>query len=242
MKSLISQLGFTLIELLVVISVIGVLAVAVLSSINPIEQINKGRDSGAESDASQLINATDGYFASQEVYPWNDKNYACGIADKGTNNCALSVGVGSESDIASQFPYANNPKACTAQAAAPGQFMCKLDATGGLWMDGLSDTAEVKDSFVSRVRSQTTYAIYVYKPAGSNETMVACFKPTSLSFQSKALAACQDPSIGGNLWGTALTQPIAQAMCPNFAANPPGANYTVDANKNELICLPYVKN
>jgi prepilin-type N-terminal cleavage/methylation domain-containing protein len=63
--------GFTMIELLVVIAVIGVLAVAVLSSINPIEQINKGRDTRTRSDAAQLINAVDRYYAIHEEYPWN---------------------------------------------------------------------------------------------------------------------------------------------------------------------------
>lgn len=63
--------GFTMIELLVVISVIGVLAVAVLSTINPIEQINKGRDTRTRSDAAQLINAAERYYAIQEEYPWN---------------------------------------------------------------------------------------------------------------------------------------------------------------------------
>jgi prepilin-type N-terminal cleavage/methylation domain-containing protein len=63
--------GFTMIELLVVIAVIGVLAVAVLSSINPIEQINKGRDTRTRSDAAQLINAVDRFFAIHEAYPWN---------------------------------------------------------------------------------------------------------------------------------------------------------------------------
>jgi prepilin-type N-terminal cleavage/methylation domain-containing protein len=63
--------GFTMIELLVVISVIGVLAVAVLSSINPIEQILKSRDTRTRTDAANLINATDRYFAIHEVYPWN---------------------------------------------------------------------------------------------------------------------------------------------------------------------------
>lgn len=66
-----SSAGFTMIELLVVIAVIGVLAVAVLSSINPIEQINKGRDTRIRTDAAQLINASDRYYAIQEFYPWN---------------------------------------------------------------------------------------------------------------------------------------------------------------------------
>ncbi|NIT03538.1 prepilin-type N-terminal cleavage/methylation domain-containing protein, partial [Candidatus Saccharibacteria bacterium] len=51
--------GFTMIELLIVIAVIGILAIAVLAAINPIEQINRGRDTGSRSDAEQLIGAID---------------------------------------------------------------------------------------------------------------------------------------------------------------------------------------
>lgn len=70
-KTVSATAGFTMIELLVVIAVIGVLAVAVLSSINPIEQINKGRDTRKRSDTETLINAADRYYAIQEFYPWN---------------------------------------------------------------------------------------------------------------------------------------------------------------------------
>jgi prepilin-type N-terminal cleavage/methylation domain-containing protein len=62
--------GFTMIELLVVIAVIGVLAVAVLSAINPIEQINKGRDTGRRSDAGEVLGAIERYYASIGWYPW----------------------------------------------------------------------------------------------------------------------------------------------------------------------------
>jgi len=62
--------GFTLIELLIVIAVLGILAVAVLSAINPIEQINRSRDTGSRSDAEQLINALDRYYASKGFYAW----------------------------------------------------------------------------------------------------------------------------------------------------------------------------
>jgi prepilin-type N-terminal cleavage/methylation domain-containing protein len=71
MKSLLLRAGFTMIELLVVIAVIGVLAVAVLSSINPIEQINKGRDTDI-GRCCATINAIDRYYAIHEIYPWND--------------------------------------------------------------------------------------------------------------------------------------------------------------------------
>ncbi len=62
--------GFTLIELLIVIAVLGILAVAVLSAINPIEQINRSRDTGSRSDAEQLLGAIDRFYATAGYYPW----------------------------------------------------------------------------------------------------------------------------------------------------------------------------
>ena len=62
--------GFTLIELLIVITLLGILAVAVLSAINPIEQINRSKDTAKQGDCEQLINATDRYYASKGWYPW----------------------------------------------------------------------------------------------------------------------------------------------------------------------------
>ena len=65
-----SAAGFTMIELLIVISILGILAVAVLSAINPVEQINRGRDTGSRSDAEQLLSAMDRFNAFQGYYPW----------------------------------------------------------------------------------------------------------------------------------------------------------------------------
>jgi len=59
-----------MIELLVVVAVLGILAVAVLSAINPIEQINRGKDTGSRSDAEQLIGAVDRFYTASGYYPW----------------------------------------------------------------------------------------------------------------------------------------------------------------------------
>jgi len=64
--------GFTMIELLIVIAVLGILAVAVLAAINPIEQINRGKDTGSRSDAEQLIGGVDRFYTSKGYYPWQD--------------------------------------------------------------------------------------------------------------------------------------------------------------------------
>lgn len=62
--------GFTMIELLIVIAILGILAVAVLSAINPLEQIRRGRDTSSRSDSEQLVNALERYYASRGYFPW----------------------------------------------------------------------------------------------------------------------------------------------------------------------------
>lgn len=69
--------GFTLIELLIVITIIGILAVAVLSAINPIEQVRRAQDQGLESDSAELLNAVERYYTAFFEYPWD----ALGEAD-----------------------------------------------------------------------------------------------------------------------------------------------------------------
>lgn len=65
--------GFTLIELLIVIVIIGILAVLVLSTINPIEQRNKATDTALRSTSAELLNGIERYYASNGVYPWGSQ-------------------------------------------------------------------------------------------------------------------------------------------------------------------------
>jgi prepilin-type N-terminal cleavage/methylation domain-containing protein len=81
--------GFTLVEMLIVIAVIGVLAVAVLSAINPIEQMRKARDTRRRSNAAELLNALERYYATTESYP-SDFTSAHAVA----NTCAAATGGG----------------------------------------------------------------------------------------------------------------------------------------------------
>lgn len=64
--------GFTLIELLIVIALIGALAVGLLAALDPIEQINRGRDSGSQSMATEYIKAQERYFANNAAYAGAD--------------------------------------------------------------------------------------------------------------------------------------------------------------------------
>lgn len=64
--------GFTLVELLIVIALIAILSVAVLATINPIEQTNKARDAQFKNDTAEVLGALERYYASQNAYPWNN--------------------------------------------------------------------------------------------------------------------------------------------------------------------------
>jgi prepilin-type N-terminal cleavage/methylation domain-containing protein len=78
--------GFTLIEMLIVIAVIGVLAIAVLSAINPVEQMRKARDTRRRSNAAELLNALERYYATHEEYP---SDYSAAAGDP--NDCTTAI-------------------------------------------------------------------------------------------------------------------------------------------------------
>lgn len=202
--------GFTMIELLVVIAVIGVLAVAVLSSINPIEQINKGRDTRVRSNAAQLLNAADRYYAIQELYPWNDASY------NGQANDALP-------SIA--FP---DGTVCGATTTPAG--FCQIGGTGytagsQAWLDGLTASDEVKESYINQIEnSRATNALYIFKRAlgaGVDDSVYICFTPSSNAFQLEAVNGCVERS--GEL---------PAGACPN------GPYTATSLYVDELICLP----
>lgn len=155
------QKGFTLIELLIVIAVLGVLAVAVLSAINPIEQINRGRDTGSRSDAEQLLSASDRYYASQGYYPWQT-----GESDLVT---ALSW-------TAVNSSWIDNPGGTAV--------LTKLSDTGG------TGTGELKSGFLTRVSATTYNTLYAYNKGTPGDSTYVCYLAKSGSFKAEANEKC----------------------------------------------------
>lgn len=62
--------GFTLIELLIVIAILGVLAVGLLATIDPFEQLKKGRDTSTRNMVEEFYNAGLRYYAIKDSFPW----------------------------------------------------------------------------------------------------------------------------------------------------------------------------
>jgi len=61
--------GFTLVEMLIVLAVLGVLATAILLTLNPIEQLHKANDAKRKTDLSQVKRALDLYYDDNGRYP-----------------------------------------------------------------------------------------------------------------------------------------------------------------------------
>ncbi len=64
------QKGFTLIELLIVIALLGVLALGLLATIDPFEQLKKGNDTSMRNMISEFYNAAIRYYAMTNQFPW----------------------------------------------------------------------------------------------------------------------------------------------------------------------------
>ena len=155
--------GFTMIELLIVIAVLGVLAVAVLATINPIEQINRGRDTGSRGDTEQLLSAIDRYNANKGLWPWQDA---------ATDDPALAW-----TTVTAAAP--SSPNGCP---------MLGLLSTSA--DPACSATDEIKASFVQRLVDVRSNALYMEYGGGTGVSVYICFNPQSVAFQKQADERC----------------------------------------------------
>lgn len=145
--------GFTLIELLVVIGILGILASALVATIDPFEQLKKAQDANVKNTIAEYLNANIRYYTTHSAMPWND------ISNTYQTACLSSAPGGA-------YPFTATSTLTTAPSL--GSMTPCLQALIG---DG-----ELKASFtnVTNVLS----SIYV---SGSTNSVTACFIPASKS-------------------------------------------------------------
>lgn len=153
--------GFTMIELLIVIAVLGILAVAVLSAINPIEQINRGRDTSSKSDTEQLLSSIDRFNAMRGLWPWQDST---------TDPAAVTWG--------------------PVTAIYPKGTTCSMLQNLASGVDPCPGTDEIKAAFVNRVTSTRSNALYIGYGGATGQSVYVCFNPQSGSFKKEADDRC----------------------------------------------------
>lgn len=158
-----SKKGFTMIELLIVIAILGILAVAVLSAINPVEQINRGRDTGSRSDAEQLLSAIDRYNAFAGYYPWQD----------GASDVDYEIAPLQEWDA--EDALLQNTTGC--------QISDLLAAGDG---GACTGSNELKVTFFSRIFDAGYNHLMIYHGDQASNSTYVCFAPKSDAFKTEA--------------------------------------------------------
>lgn len=175
-ESAVTVQGFTMIELLIVIAILGVLAVAVLSAINPVEQINRGRDTGSRSDAEQLISAIDRFNAFQAYYPWQS----------GGSDVVYRI-VGAGTDLITWDAAGD-----VLQHTSNCQVSDLLSATNGTCVG----SNELKTSFFTRIFDAGYNHLRVYHGANASDSTYVCFAPRSDAFKTEAKTRCGTAGAG----------------------------------------------
>jgi prepilin-type N-terminal cleavage/methylation domain-containing protein len=168
--------GFTMIELLIVIAVLGILAVAVLSAINPIEQINRSRDTGSRSDAEQLLGAIDRFYANQGYYAWQS-----GATDP-TDFAVLT-------QITPIVPEVTGRAGCT---------MLETLSSGDETVASCTGSEELKLSFTNRITEADTAGapkanpLHLYYDGEPGSSVYVCFAPKSGAFKTESQKRCTE--------------------------------------------------
>lgn len=202
------RFGFTMIELLIVIAVLGILAVAVLAAINPIEQINRGRDTGSRSDAEQLISGIDRYYASKGYYPWT---------------------TGADSLNTATFTGAN-PTFVQLDVPAP-----VVGQDGEDMFENLTNgqSAELKGAFTARISKSGYNYLSIYNDGNPSSSTYLCFLPKSNSFREEAWDRCSNTDHTGL---NVLPDDFPAEACP--AGGTCATAATLTAATGCYICLP----
>lgn len=218
--------GFTLVELLIVIALIAILSVAVLATINPIEQANKAKDSSTQNDAAEVLNAYERYYSNAQQYPWMKFN----------NSPALSIdsAVILDSSMAGfGVCYADK-----ATAAATSTGVCN---TTGTSVGELVTTDELKSSFAGKAEFVTPGTngenkLWVFKDSGSSGSLYVCYVPKAkVSRQMTEKLVCLNNGAAGAISMTRSGSGTCVALGPTDAG---WSNPTLDGVAGMFRCVP----
>lgn len=201
--------GFTLVELLIVIALISILSVAVLATINPIEQSNKAKDSTVQNDAAEVMNAYERYYANSQSYPWMAFGPAASkpSVEDGFTLRSDAVGFGICTSGSVLLPPTTPSASCLTSSTDPGLLIVK---------DELKAAFVGKDEFTT-VGSNDENGLWTVKTTGSGGSIYVCYVPKAKSNRDSLTntlwclsdggvrlkageGTCTAPTTGSNNW------------------------------------------
>lgn len=217
--------AFTLVELLIVIALIAILSVAVLATINPIEQTNKARDAKFKNDAAEVLSAYERFFASQNKYPWNMDNDGSGAINGGE----VVSGTNSVAFLSTDWRFG----VLDELGAASGQLIDTSELKGAF--------GSSKEPFASTVTSGSEDAMYMFH---SNDSNYVCFCPKAnanrtgaIASQLKCLTRVETPNSADAVTASTLAD-IGTGNCA-AAPDPKATGFcTISDAVANLLCVP----
>lgn len=222
--------GFTLVELLIVIALIAILSVAVLATINPIEQSNKAKDSTTQNDAAEVMNAYERYYTVKNTYPWMDSDSSATVTTADTSWFGRSDMTGAG--------LCSNALAVSNVPTQP----CDTYKSRGF----LISTDELKDSFLSKgytsliagdpnfSTSSMNYLWINKKAATEGNSVYVCYIPKAKSNRTKGLSLYKPV-----LTGTAITSLQLTVAADFDSSGYPVAAWTFATPSTSLFkCVP----
>ena len=167
--------GFTLVELLIVIALIAILSVAVLATINPIEQANKAKDSSVQNDAAEVMNSYERYYANAQSYPWMKYGATKPTVETPMLLRSDTIGFGiCDAGTSTDLAATEEATTCLSTSATPGLLIST---------DELKTAFMGKDSFqrVVGTPNHPEDAMWLYKETGSGGGVYVCYIPKAKS-------------------------------------------------------------
>lgn len=165
--------GFTLIEVLVAVTILTVLTTATVVVLDPIEQLNRSRDTTTRADAGRLVAAVERYYALNGFYPWQTD--ASDTGNFGFSWNMLSEGVADADDC----PMIE-------KLGVTASENCSTPGINELRQDFL-ERVTVVDPSSPYETSAVADRLYVFH-SGAADAPYVCFAPVSKAFQAEATA------------------------------------------------------
>jgi prepilin-type N-terminal cleavage/methylation domain-containing protein len=69
--------GYTLLELIVVIAMLSIIVGVIIALIDPVEQLNRGKDTAGIQQTKILSEAVDNYYSYHKAVPWKIQTIHC---------------------------------------------------------------------------------------------------------------------------------------------------------------------
>lgn len=206
-------LGFTLVELLIVISLIGAIATLVIATLNPIELINRARDTRFKVDGGQLISAIDRYFAATLEFPWvTASTFANEDAFGFVSASGSNVGICANSQCANGVLISNDE--------LKTEFKSRDFIKDGLGASPANDQL-----------------IFIGKESGTSSSVYACYIPLANTTKQTSVQGGKVYHLAKDATGSSGGTRAATTDCNGANGDGKGVNWT-STGGGCYVCIP----